>query len=257
MLSRLRAAHAKRLRDRGDAGMTLAELAVSMGLATVVGAMTLVVFLSANTTVRNTDDQLIGTANARNILQSWRGLIQVADAPQPTGNCPTGSTAHRFEWLTTTETLFYAGVNNRSSDDACTPPQLIWLAVRDGRLLEARYTITPPATTYVQTVCRTLSSSTQAKVSAGTLFAPNPGEILYSVDYGQSFAATGPFSSAVSCATAPTSLTPASVTNTDTNANNALAQVTSVGIDFTVTNSAGTHSQTYDATVAIYGGSGA
>lgn len=240
----------------GDAGVSLIELVVGMALATIVGAMTLATFVGANDAVNTTTDRLVGTANARNTLQTWQSLIQVADSPQTMNTCSTGSTQHRFEWLTSTEVLFYANLSNRKPDGTCLPPQLIWLALRNGNLLEARYTITQAATSYVQSVCRTLSQSPGATITAATLFSPNPGQALFAVNFGSAFAQASPFASATGCSSVPTSVAVATVSNSDPTANNALAQVNSVGIDFIVADETGQHTQSFDTIVAVNGGTG-
>jgi hypothetical protein len=251
MLSRL-ISRTRELRH-SDAGVTLAELVVAMGLATLIGALTLVVFTSTSSAVDATGDSLNGSGAARVTLQTWQSLLSTADAPQTTSTCPTGSTSHRFEWLTSTETLFYSDVNNRAADGTCTPNTMVWLALRNGALLEVRYAFSSGA--YQRSVCRALSMSPQATVTAGTLFTPNPGQVLTSVDYGAAFAASSPFTAVTGCSTAPTTVSSAAVTDTDTTANNALAQIGAVGVDFTVTDSTGTHPQSYDGVVTILGGS--
>jgi type II secretory pathway pseudopilin PulG len=244
-----------------DRGITLVELMVAMGLSTILGAITLTVFVSANNSVNATADGLVGSASARNVLQSWASLIQTADAAPVTSSgvatttCPTGTTSHRFEWLTGTETLFYSDVANRSgSSISCTPPTLIWLGLRAGVLYEVHYTVAVGSSTWSLVDCRILSDSHSATVTAGTLFTPNPGQVLYSVDYGSSFAAGTAFAAMTSCTNAPASMSLASVSDTDATANNSLSQLTSVGIDFTVSDSTGQDSQAYDSTVAVLGG---
>jgi hypothetical protein len=246
----------RRLRTmRSDAGVTLAELVVAMGLATLIATVTMFVFVSTSSAVNSVGDSFNASGSARAALQSWQTLIAAADAPQTTNTCPTGTTGHRFEWLTSTETLFYADLHNRAADGTCTPQTMVWLALRKGRLLEARYTIAAGQTAYSQAVCRTLSFATHATASAGALFTPNPGQVLTSVDYGATFASTTPFAAVTGCANAPTSVSTTAVSDTDTSANNALAQVNSVGIDFTLTDQTGKHTQTYDTTVTVLGGS--
>jgi hypothetical protein len=225
-----------------------------MGLATVIGTITLLVFTSTSSAVNATGDAYVASSSARATLQSWQTLLAAADAPQTTNTCPTGTTSHRFEWLTGSETLFYADLGNRAADGTCTPQTMVWLALRNSALLEARYSVTAGSPTYRLTLCRTLAGAPHATVSAGTLFTPDPGTVLGSVDYGASFAASTAFAHVTSCATAPSSVQASAVSDTDTTANNALAQVTSVGIDFTVTDQTGKHAQTYDTTVTVLAG---
>ncbi|MGN6606225.1 MAG: hypothetical protein ACTHMS_04345 [Jatrophihabitans sp.] len=235
-----------------DAGTSLVELLVAMVLATICGAATLLVFSSSNDAVNDTSDALLGTGNARATLLTWQSLIQAADAPQTDTTCSVGATAHRFEWITARETLFYSNLDNKSATAAtCTPPTMVWLALRNGALLEARYTVTPGQTTYNRTLCRVLGLAQHATVSASTLFTPNPGQMLSTVDYGSAFASTTPFAAVTGCANTPASVSAASVSNGTTTA---LSQVTSVGIDFTVADASGKHTQSYDTTVTVLGG---
>jgi type II secretory pathway pseudopilin PulG len=260
MLSRLLARRRFAAVDN-DRGATLVELMVAMGLSTILGTITLLVFSTANTSVNATSDGLVDSAGARNVLQSWQGLIQTADAAPVTdsnglsiGSCPTGTSAHRFEWLTSTETLFYADIANRSGTSiTCGTPTLIWLGLRGGVLYEAHYS-TNSSANYSLSLCRTLTDVSSGKVTAGSLFTPNPGQVLYSVDYGSAFAAASAFARVTSCSNMPTTVAIAGLKNTDATANNSLSQMTSVGIDFTMNDSTGTHSQTYDSTVAVLGG---
>lgn len=248
-------------RNHGDRGATLVELMVAMGLSTILGTITLLVFTTANSSVNATSDGLVDSAGARNVLQSWQSLIQTADAApatnssgQSTGDCPTGTTAHRFEWLTPTETLFYADIANRSGTSiSCGAPTLIWLGIRSGVLYEAHYS-TNSSANYTLSLCRTLTDASSGKVTAGSLFTPNPGQVLFSVDFGAAFAAASAFAPVTSCRNMPTTVAISALKNTDATANNSLSQMTSVGIDFTMGDSTGTHSQTYDSTVAVLGG---
>jgi type II secretory pathway pseudopilin PulG len=248
--------------DRSEKGLTLVELLVAMGLATIVGSMTLLLFVSANSSVNATTDRLTGSSGARVVLQSWQALMQTADtAPatngslQATGACPTGSTAHRFEWLTSTETLFYADQGNRSgTGTTCTPPTLVWLGIRNKQLVEAVYPLATGATAFTLGSCHLLTDAATAPVTAGSLFTPNPGHVLFSVDYGAAFAAASAFANVTGCGNMPTSLVIASVLNTDPTANNALSQMTTVGIDFTIADRTGAHTQTFDTTVPVLGG---
>jgi type II secretory pathway pseudopilin PulG len=241
---------------RSDAGITLTELLVAMTLAGLVGAMTLLVFVSTNRAVSDTSDSLIASGDARVTLQTWQTLMQAADAPQTTNTCSSGATAHRFEWITDRDTLFYANLGNRSTDTSgsCAPQTMVWLALRNDALLEARYSVAAGQTTYQRTLCRTLSLKPQATVTAGSLFTPNPGRVLMAANFGATFASGTPFANAGSCAATPATVNANTVRNSDQAAVNALALVNVVGIDFVVRDSGGKHTQNYDATVAVLGG---
>jgi prepilin-type N-terminal cleavage/methylation domain-containing protein len=256
LLDRLRdarGAHGDRVHHagHGDAGVTLTEVLVAMVLTSIVGAMTVLMFTSTSSAVSDTTDSLTGSGDARVTLQTWQTLLQAADTPQRDDVCNSGEGGeHRFEWITTREILFYANLGNRSTDSSgtCTPQTMVWLALRDGALLEARYTIAAGDTTYHRTVCRTLSMKPQATVTAGSLFTPNPGQVSPTLNFGSTFAAGTAFAAATGCASTPASVAWTAVSNPTTDA---LAKVTAVGIDFSIIDSRSKHSQTYDATVAV------
>lgn len=86
MLSRLR-------RVRGDAGVTLVELMVSMALFTLLGAMALTWFVGSNSANKATVDANITTASARNAMQSWAGLIRLAAPASGSSTAVTNLTA--------------------------------------------------------------------------------------------------------------------------------------------------------------------
>jgi type II secretory pathway component PulJ len=153
-LRRVRAARAS-----GDAGVTLTELLVAMGLATILGAITLQLFVSVNDSTAATTDRTVETAQARNTLQAWSGYLHVSDGTTP------GSVSTRFEWLTTSDIAFYAGLNNRSGNvETTAAPVMYWLRIdANGQLVEEQF----PSTATINalpTVCRILAD----KVTAGT-----------------------------------------------------------------------------------------
>ena len=113
-----RRAHAVR---HDDEGVTLMELVVAMTISSILGALTLALFVTVNNSSAATTDRSIGAAQARNILQSWSSYLRVSDGPV------AGSSTRRFEWLRPTGTIFYADLNNRSGSGAATPPTMIWL----------------------------------------------------------------------------------------------------------------------------------
>jgi Tfp pilus assembly protein PilW len=83
MLSRLRQRNADVIRD---AGTTLIELVVAMVLATIFGAFATNWFLSASDASTATTSADLGTASARNALQTWAALLGVAGSPSDPGS---------------------------------------------------------------------------------------------------------------------------------------------------------------------------
>ncbi len=112
----------RELRARPDAGITLTELLVTMGLSTIIGALTLMLFVHVDDSTSATTDRTIGAAQARIVMQAWSAYLGVADGPSA-----PGSTSHRFEWVTPSSTVFYANLENRPGTSAVSPPTMIWL----------------------------------------------------------------------------------------------------------------------------------
>jgi hypothetical protein len=126
------------LRSRGDAGISLTELIVSMTLFSIVGAMTLGIFLSINTTAGATVDRTINSSSARNAIEAWSGYLHVADGTT------AGVRTNRIEWLAPNDMLFYAA------------PTMIWLRLDSaGSLVEEQFASTA-AFGATPKVCRTL-----------------------------------------------------------------------------------------------------
>jgi type II secretory pathway pseudopilin PulG len=69
-----------------DAGTTLIELVVAMVLATIFGAFAMTWFLGASDASTATTSADLGTAGARNALQTWAALLRVAGSPSDPGS---------------------------------------------------------------------------------------------------------------------------------------------------------------------------
>jgi hypothetical protein len=140
------------LRSRGDAGISLTELIVSMTLFSIVGAMTLGIFLSINTTAGATVDRTINSSSARNAIEAWSGYLHVADGTT------AGVRTNRIEWLAPNDMLFYADLYNRTygSPGTTAAPTMIWLRLDSaGSLVEEQFASTA-AFGATPKVCRTL-----------------------------------------------------------------------------------------------------
>ena len=155
MLTRARR-RVRAVRARCDAGVSLAELITAITLATILGAVTVQLFVSVNDSTAASTDRSVNTAGARNTMQSWSAYLHVADG------AVTGSASSRFEWLTADNMMFYASLANRSGGlNATGAPTMMWLR-RDstGRLIEEQFP-SGAAAGATWAVCRVLTLSTQ------------------------------------------------------------------------------------------------
>jgi len=160
MLTRLRH-RAQAARASGDAGVTLTELIVAMTLSTILGAMTLMVFLNVDKATSATTDRTINTSSARNAIQAWTSYLRVSDGPT------AGSAVNRFEWITAGDIMFHANLYNRATSGAglgsTTPSTMVWLRLDSaGALVEEQFPNTAAQGTN-PSICRILV----AKATAG------------------------------------------------------------------------------------------
>jgi hypothetical protein len=220
-----------RRRRGADAGITLAELVVAMGLSTLVGALTLTLFVSVTKSSGATVDRTVNSAAARNLIQSWAGYLHVADGTT------AGSRVNRIEWLTPTDMLFYADLNNRSMSSLATTgsPTMIWLR-RDsaGALVEEQFAATAAAGA-TASVCRILVGATDTSVRLFTAY-DSRGAVMAApaLDMG-----TAPAPSK-GCQKLPVTV-PSQTKNPDTSAVTNLQNVFSVVVDFIIRDSRNSH----------------
>lgn len=144
---------------RKDAGITLMELVVAMSLSSLIGAMALSAFIVMHDATGTTIDRDIATAGARNVVEQWTALLQLADSPTA-----AGATADRITSISPTEMVFYADIDNRSGSAARSCPTLLDLSLSGGELIEARtpYTgsaCTQPGTTSTSHLLADVSTS--------------------------------------------------------------------------------------------------
>ena len=231
------------LRARADAGVTLMELLVSMALTTILGTLTLMLFLNVNTSTAATTDRTITTASARAALEAWTADLQVADGTT------AGSKTNRFEWLTGNDILFYADINNRSMSGLGTTsgPVMMWLRLDASKQLVEEQFASTAAKGATPTVCRVLATNVSQAVSttgaAEPVFTPldTDGNVVTGVD------STGNAANGLGVAPTPTTgcqklpVTVPSQGTPDGAVQSNLANVRSVTIDFQVRDTRGGH----------------
>jgi Tfp pilus assembly protein PilW len=228
MLTRLR---------RDDAGMTLAELMVGMGLLLIVSTLATMFFVSQNTQTSRTLNASFTTSTGRTALARIATELRLADTP----TAEPGYSAGRFQTATPTHVTFFSNVMvNRSGTQSRTPPVKIDIQVSGTKLIEQDY--------------RPLHSYTTYPANYDTNYASNYPTTPSTVSVLVSNLPTN--SSVFSFCGQPTSSTacPAvadSRTGVVASAN--LGLIASVSIAFTVPDTAGGNSQTVQTTVAITG----
>jgi hypothetical protein len=132
MLSTLR-----RARD-DDRGITLAELVVAMGIATILATVAMFFFVGAERTGYTSVLTNQNTADARLTLGGWTSMLRVA------GWLDTSTKTDRFEEITPTKIVFYANLDNANHASQVTDaPTKVALLLRttnaatgDGQLVE-------------------------------------------------------------------------------------------------------------------------
>lgn len=150
--------------ERSDAGITLMELVVSMGLMTLLSSMAVVFFVTMNTASTRTIDSNVSTSSARNTLESWVAELRLADS-----HVTAGSSAGRFDIVKPTEVLFYANINNRSCTTCAAPLTRIDLSIQGSTLVEKDYVYDGSGYPASPTNTRHLAIDVSTN---GTLFTP-------------------------------------------------------------------------------------
>jgi Prokaryotic N-terminal methylation motif len=239
------------LRARRDAGISLTELIVSMTLFSIVGAMTLSIFLNINTSAGATVDRTINSSSARNAIEAWSGYLHVADGTT------AGIRTNRFEWLAPNDALFYADLFNRTfgSPGTTASPTMIWLRLDSaGSLVEEQF---PSSAAFGATpkVCRTLvtgatteSALRAADPSARALFTPydSHGAVI---DNKHGALGTAP-TNAAGCQKLPVTVNSQAKSPNVTLQTN-LQQVTSIELDFVVSDTTKKHYLEFNTRVVL------
>lgn len=165
MLTRLRTV------ARRDDGLTLIELVVAMSLATIVSAMCLVFFLTAENDGTSSVLTNQAVADARNVLTDWTALFRVAGWLDPSAK------TDRFEEITPTKIVFYANLDNLTTADQTTgAPTKVVLHLRvvdalrgEGQLVEALFN---PGNTTVASVRQLAFNVTPTGGAGMPIFQP-------------------------------------------------------------------------------------
>lgn len=157
----LTAVRRARRRVDGDAGFSLIELVVAMVVASIVGALSLSWFLGVSNATTSTTNVDNATASARNVLQTWGKMLQLAGS-----SAGVGTTTNGLVGLTPTSITFTAYLRNSAACTANTScaalsTTTVTLALAGGHLTEAVGTATPSVVE---------SSTTTASDPSGCLF---------------------------------------------------------------------------------------
>ena len=213
-----------------DAGVTLTELLVSMGLMLIVATLALGWLIGENTSDTKTTNSTFALSDARNLLQAWPALLRVADSPsggytsvQSSGSTAAattvapGQSTGRFLAISTTSITFNADVGNRAS---CTTncargaTTQVTLALSNGAL--------------TQTLVTNGTTKTMTYVRSGAALLPASGSCL--------FTAYSPSGTMLGCASSLP-----------------LGTIASITLAFTVTPDQSGTTQTYSTSTAITG----
>lgn len=238
MLSVLRR-RVRRVRATADAGVSLPELLMAMVLSSILGAITLVLFVAVDKASSTTSDRAINDGKARTTLQAWSTYLQASDGPT------AGSALNRFEWFTASNVLFYSDLYNRSGSSLGTtsPPKLVWLRLDSAKqLVEEQFSPIPTSFPASWKSCRILGGG----VNATKLFTPygSTSNDLSSLNLG-----SAP-SVGAGCQKLPSTL-PSQQQHPDQTAAANLEKLFSIGIDFTVSDTHNTHPLEFSAVTAL------
>ncbi|HZC74069.1 MAG TPA: prepilin-type N-terminal cleavage/methylation domain-containing protein [Jatrophihabitans sp.] len=115
-------------KPRRDDGITLTELLVAMGIATILGAMAVAFFVGANRSGQVTVATNQGVGDARVALDNWTSLIRVAGWLEPTPSALND----RFEEITPTKVVFWAYLEGKLPPDPPSKVALMLTGQADG-----------------------------------------------------------------------------------------------------------------------------
>ena len=145
-----------------DAGMTTLELITAMTISSILGAMTLFVFLSLTSGAASSVERSLSASQARVVLSSWNSLFQLAESP-----VREVQVIPAFEKVTTTEVIFYSSIDNRDRDsEAFDLPTKVRLSVTGGEIREQRFEAEGSGWRESPTVSRVLATGASASFVA-------------------------------------------------------------------------------------------
>jgi hypothetical protein len=238
----------RRRQTLGDAGVSLIELVTSMTLMAILGLITARFFITVDSSSTASTDRAVNAHSAGDVTLAWTNYLRVADGPT------AGSVSNRFEWLTNTDVLFYADINNRSVTgsgiNTTSPPTMMWLRLDSKNVLIEEQFPSTAAVGTKPTTCRRLL----ANVTAPTLFAPADtlgvpipmGPNPPAEDLGASEAPTP----TAGCQNLPVTV-PSHLSKPDANATANLTNIGSVVINFTVADTKNKHSIQFTSVAAL------
>jgi Tfp pilus assembly protein PilW len=257
-----------RLRDRDDAGLTLAELIVSMTLMTILLMIGGTFFITAVRTTSTTTLTNQQTSDARITLDSWTAKLRVAaylDSAQ----------TDRIEVLTPSKIVFYANLNNRTTSNfSVGSVSKVVLMLKqtnatsgDGQLIEIIFSANSTTPTSVRRVAlnaRPIAGRQTAIFTAFNYIGAELNPASYTGCLSGTTVKSGLCLQALPAGAGtvdPTvGLTSNAVTagtlagNPASNVDSVLQSIVAIKIGFTVSNTADTVSQNYQSMVALNSG---
>ncbi len=136
MLTRLRDEARRRRALLGDeAGLTLAELIVTMSLMSIVGAMSLFFVVDMNQQADRTRVASVSVSDSRTALAAFTQAVQFADSP----TAQPGSATGRFESIAANKIVFYSNGVNRSGAAVRTAPNKVVFSMTGGSFVQEVY----------------------------------------------------------------------------------------------------------------------
>lgn len=115
-----------------EAGLTLAELVVTMSLMTIVGTMSLYFVVGMNQQSDRTRATSVAVSDSRTALAAFTQAVQFADSPtvQP------GSATGRFESIAANRIVFYSNGVNRTGTAVRTAPNKVVFTMAGGSFVQ-------------------------------------------------------------------------------------------------------------------------
>jgi Tfp pilus assembly protein PilW len=181
-----------------DAGVTLTELMVGMGLMTIIGIMGVNFVVSASSQTSRTLDASFATANGRTAMSTIVSELRLADTPTAQAGYPTG----RFQTMAPGSIVFYANLATTARTGSATrnPPAMVSISATGGKLVQKLYwpkSATIPSdytTNYATTPSSTnvlLNTLGNVDVFTYCTTATDPATTCTSTTVGESVASVG------------------------------------------------------------------